>query len=553
MKGKLIRFDEKATDKIKIGVDTLADAVKVTLGPKGRNVALGSPFGGAPTITKDGVSVAREIELKDPIENAGAQLVKEVAQKTADVAGDGTTTATILTQSIFQEGLRILRAGGNPMFIKRGIDLAKDAAVKGIRDISSVVSKADLKAVATISANNDEALGALIADAMEKAGQDGVITVEESKTFDTYTQEVEGMEIGRGYISPYFINTTSATCELENCLILITDQNISNHASIVPIMEAAARSQRSLLIIAPEVDGSALKTLIINAVKGQLKCCAVKAPYFGENRSEALEDIAACTSGIFINDNLGMSLDQITDHELGFARKVIIDKESCTIVEGKIDKERVDQRKEITKNKIENTDSDFDKEKAQERLARLVNGVIVLHVGAATETEQKEKKARVEDALHATRASIEEGVVPGGGIAYLHASKYIKNTVTVEESSVSADIQSGINIVIHALKTPLMQICKNSGESAEVIIDKINSNGDEGYTYGWDAVTGQYGNLFKLGVVDPAKVAVVAITNACSVAGMLLTLEAVVVDDPDEDDNNDQMRGHAMPGGPGMM
>ena len=530
MKGKLIVFNEEATEKVKAGINTLTNAVKVTLGPKGRNVAIGNPFG-TPIVTKDGVSVAREIVLKDPIENIGAQLVKEVAQKTADVAGDGTTTATLLAQSIFTEGLKAIRSGANPMFLKKGIEIATKQSIEAIRKLSKDVDEHDLYSVASVSSNNEE-LGKLIADAMKEAGMDGVITVEESQTFDTYSQGVEGMEISRGYIAPYFINTETLNCELEDCLILITDKTINNHMQILPAMDFAAKNGRPLLVVAANVEGSALSIMILNNMKGQLKCCAIKAPYFGENRNEALSDLAAATGGVFMNETLGMDLEHITLNEFGQAEKISVSKNACTIINGKRDEERIKQRIEITKQQIEKTDSDFEKEKAQERLARLTNGVIVLYIGAATETELKEKKARVEDALNATRAAIEEGIVPGGGIVYLYASKNFENPKELDpENSNSKDIIAGIKIVKDALKAPLYQICTNAGLTPEVIYEKINEGQKNSPRFGYDVISDKYGDLIELGITDPTKVAVTAIANAASVAGMLLTLEAIVVDD----------------------
>lgn len=549
--GKQIKFHGDAADKIKKGVDTLANTVKITLGPKGRNVALSNAFGGVPTITKDGVSVAREIVLSDQFENAGVQLIKEVAQKTADIAGDGTTTATILAQAIFTEGLKLVQAGANPMFVKKGIEEATKIVVKKIREMSKEITSDDLQAVATISANNDSDLGKLIADAMKEAGMDGVITVEESKTFDITKEGVEGMEVNRGYLSPYFINNQNLTCELTDCYILITDQTIANVKLIVPVLEKTAQSGSPILLIAANVEGNALVTLIQNKMQGHLKCCAIKAPYFGDNQRETLEDIAAVTGGKFLSKDLNMDLTHITLNELGKASRVIITKDICTIIDGEGEEEVIQQRVNYTKQQLEAIDSDFEREKAQERLARLTGGVIVLNIGAATEIEMKEKKARVEDALHATRAAVEEGIVPGGGVTYLYASDAIINLRN--DSKQGKDIEAGYQIVQDALKAPLFQICMNAGLTPEIILERIlNGNSN---SYGYDIVSDEYGDLFELGITDPTKVAVYALQNASSVAGMLLTLDAVIVDEPVED-NNQNVGGPPMPMSgmpPGMM
>jgi len=545
--GKQIQFSENAIEKVKKGVDKLANAVKVTLGPKGRNVAVGNTFGATPLITKDGVTVAREISLPDPLENVGAQLVKEVAQKTADVAGDGTTTATVLAQAIFQEGLKAIGNGANPTFVKKGIDIATNIATKAIRKLSKVVDSTDLLSVATISTNNDKELGKLIADAMNNAGKDGVITVEESKTFETYSLGVDGMEVSRGYISPYFINDfSSMTCILENCKVLVTDTDINHHTQIVPILEQIVQKNQSILIMAGNVDGNALSLLLVNRTKGMIRACAVKAPYFGDNRIEALEDIAAVTGARFLSEKLGVRIEQTIYGDLGTVDRVIISKESCTFIGGKGSKEDIEKRIAITKQTIEKSNSDFDKEKSQERLARLVGGVIVLYIGAATETEMKEKKARVEDALHATRAAAEEGIVPGGGVTYIYAMDALDNTKI--DGANAEDIKTGIKIVKDALKAPLFQICKNAGLTPEVILDKIKAGANT--SYGYDVVEDKYGDMIKLGVIDPTKVTVTALANASSVAGMLLTLEAVIVDEVNE--QQDTNRQPAIPGYQGM-
>lgn len=545
--GKQIKFHDDAVDGVKKGVDTLANAVKITLGPKGRNVAIGNPFGGAPTITKDGVSVAREVVLSEQFENAGAQLIKEVAQKTADTAGDGTTTATILAQAIFEEGLKLVKSGANPMFVKKGIEEATKIAVAKIREMSKEITADDLKAVATISANNDSNLGELIADAMKEAGMDGVITVEESKTFDTTKEGVEGMEIGRGYLSPYFINNSNLTCDLIDCYILITDQTIANVKLIVPTLEKTAQAGKPILFIAANVEGNALITLIQNKMQGRIKCCAIKAPYFGDNQRETLEDIAAVTGGRFLSKDLDVNLEHTTLNDLGKASRVIVTKDICTIIGGESQEDAIQQRINYTKQQLETIDSDFEREKAQERLARLTGGVIVLNIGAATEIEMKEKKARVEDALHATRAAVEEGIVPGGGTTYMYARAAIENLRN--NSKQSKDIEAGYRVVYEALKAPLFQICTNAGLTPEIILNRIlegNSN-----SYGYNIVTDEYGDLFKLGVTDPTKVAVHALQNASSIAGMLLTLDAVIVDEPVED-SNPNTGGPPVPMGPGM-
>ena len=519
-------------------MDVLADAVKVTLGPKGRNVALSNTFGGAPVITKDGVSVAREIVLSDQVENAGAQLIKEVAQNTADTAGDGTTTATILAQAIFTEGLKLVESGANPMFVKRGIEEATKIAVKKIREMSQNVTADELQAVATISANNDIDLGNLIADAMKDAGLDGVITVEESKTFDTTKESVDGMEIGRGYLSPYFINTPDLTCEFTDCRILITDQTISNVKPIIPILEKVAQQGAPILFIAPNVEGQALMTLIQNKMQGHIKCCAIKAPYFGDNQRETLEDIAAVTGGKFLSKDLGMDLEHVTITDLGTAARVVVTKDSCTIIDGAGEADLIQHRIDYTKQQLETVDSDFECEKMQERLARLTGGVIVLNIGAATEIEMKEKKARVEDALHATRAAVEEGIVPGGGVTYIYASFAIDNLQNTTKQR--KDIEAGYKIVQEALKTPLFQICINAGLTPEIILEHIfvgRKDTENPDSYGYNIVTDEYGDLLALGVIDPTKVAVYALQNAASVAGMLLTLDVVISDEPSNKDN----------------
>jgi len=554
LKGKQIKHGEDAVSRVRKGVDILANTVKVTLGPKGRHVALGSSFGGVPVVTKDGVSVAREITLKDAFENAGAQLVKEVAQRTADNAGDGTTTATLLAQSIIAEGIKAINAGVNPTFIKQGIEIAVNATIEKLKKLSIEVDAEKLKSVATISANNDPVLGNLIADAMAEAGVDGVITVEESQTFETFTEAVSGMEISRGYLSHYFINTDKLTSELDNCKILITDKKISNHTQIVPIMGKCAANGSPLMIIAADVDGTAVQVMAVNSLRGQVKCCAVKAPSFGNNQKEQLEDLAAATGARLISDELGLQLDAVTLQDLGNADKIIASKDSCTIIGGQGIESDIVKRIELTKELINNSQSEFDKEKAQERLAKLTGGVIVLHVGAATETEMKEKKARVEDALHATRAAVEEGIVPGGGIAYTQVASTLLDLKATDTFN-SKDISEGIRIVYDALQTPFYQICTNAGLSGEVIQNNIElQTPKDKLNWGYNLVTGQYGDMIEQGVVDPTKVTISALRNAASVAGILLTLSAVVVDDIADDinDNAGAARMPAVPGGGNM-
>lgn len=549
MSSKQIKFSTDAINKIRKGVDILADTVKATLGPKGRNVILSNPmgFGGSPTITKDGVSVAREIELKDQFENTGAQLIKEVAQKTADDAGDGTTTATVLAQAIFNEGNKAITAGANPTLLKKGIELATTAAIEGIRSISRDVKEADLKDVAAISANNDITIGDFIAKAMNAAGQDGVITVEESKTMDSSLEAVDGLEIDRGYISPYFVNNSQGNaCELTNCRVLITDQRISTPAQIVPTLEAAHKAGQPVLVIAENVDGAALSTLVINCMKGMIKACAVKAPQFGDYRTAMLEDIAAVTSAIVQSPTTGTDLAKVKLEDLGTAERVIITKDTCTIVGGKADKARTAARIELIRSHLATSPSDFEREKLQARLAKLTGGIVVLNIGAATETEMKEKKARVEDALHATRAAIAEGIIPGGGTVFIRA---LTNVSKLESTATHQDILMGIRAVSNALKSPLIQICENAGISADIVLEKIQ-NAPERMScpdsYGFDALNEKYGDLFAMGIIDPTKVAVTALVNAASIAGLLLTTAAVVCDEP-EIKETDSMRREMMP------
>ncbi len=524
---KQIFFDIEARNKMKKGVDTLANAVKVTLGPKGRNVVIEKKFG-APSVTKDGVTVAKEIELEDAIENMGAQMVKEVASKTADIAGDGTTTATVLAQSIISEGLKNVAAGANPMDLKRGIDKAVATVVKSLQSQSQTVgSDSDrIEQVASISANNDETIGKLIAEAFGKVGKEGVITVEEAKGTDTSVDVVEGMQFDRGYISPYFVtNSEKMEAEMQNPSILIYDKKISTMKDILPILEKSAQSGRPLLIIAEDLEGEALATLVVNKLRGTLKVAAVKAPGFGDRRKEMLQDIAILTGGIVISEEQGYKLENATEAYLGKADSVTINKDNTTIVGGKGVEEDIKARVNQIKSQIGTTTSDYDKEKLQERLAKLAGGVAVLYIGAATEVEMKEKKDRVDDALHATRAAVEEGIVPGGGVAYIRASQSLENVNTIND-----DEATGVAIVKRAIEEPLRQIVANCGLEGSIIVQKIkDGTGD----YGFNARTEVFENLFAAGVIDPTKVTRIALENAASIAGMLLTTEAVVADKPE--------------------
>jgi chaperonin GroEL len=541
---KNIIFDNSARQKLKTGVDKLANAVKVTLGPKGRNVILDKKFG-APTITKDGVSVAKEIELKDPIENMGAQLVREVASKTADDAGDGTTTATVLTQAIFTQGLKNVAAGANPMDLKRGIDKAVSVVVENLKSQSKTISSSnEIAQVATISANNDQEIGKMIANAMDKVGKDGVITVEEAKGTETEVKTVEGMQFDRGYLSPYFVtNTEKMEAELENPYILIYDKKISAMKELLPILESVVQTGKPLLIISEDVDGEALATLVVNKIRGALKIAAVKAPGFGDRRKAMLEDIAILTGGTVISEERGFKLENTTLEFLGTAEKVNIDKDNTTIVNGAGKKEDIQGRISQIKSQIENTTSDYDKEQLQERLAKLSGGVAILYIGAATEVEMKEKKDRVDDALHATRAAVQEGVVAGGGVALIRAVDSLGEIATENE-----DQATGINIVKLALEAPLRTIVQNAGNEGSVIIQKIR---EEKGDFGYNARADKFENLFAAGVIDPTKVTRLALENAASIAGLLLTTECVVADDPE-----DEKEAPAMPpmgGGMGGM
>lgn len=543
---KDIIFDVKAREALKTGVDKLTDAVKVTLGPKGRNVILEKSYG-TPTITKDGVTVAKEIELSDKIENMGAQMVKEVASKTNDVAGDGTTTATVLAQSIVATGLKNVTAGANPMDLKRGIDKAVQAVIKSLKSQTHVIgdNNQKIEQVAAISANNDLMIGQLIAEAMDKVKKEGVITIEEAKGIETYVDVVEGMQFDRGYISPYFVtDTEKMEAVFENPYILIHDKKISTMKDLLPILEKVAQSGRPMVIISEEVEGEALATLVVNKLRGSLKIAAVKAPGFGDRRKEMLEDIAVLTGGIVISEERGYSLENADLSYLGSAEKITIDKENTTIVSGKGKKEEIEARVSQIKVQIENTTSDYDREKLQERLAKLAGGVAVIYVGAASEVEMKEKKDRFDDALNATRAAVEEGIVPGGGIAYIRSVKSLDNIDTENDDEIT-----GINIIRRALEEPLRQIVENAGIEGSVVIQNVK---DKDGDYGFNARTEQYENLMESGVIDPTKVTRVALENASSIAGMLLTTECVVSEIKEEKAEAPQMPPMGG-GGMGMM
>ena len=543
---KDILFDVEAREKLKTGVDALANAVKVTLGPKGRNVVISKKFG-APQITKDGVTVAKEIELKDPIENMGAQMVKEVASKTADIAGDGTTTATVLAQAIITAGLKNVAAGANPMDLKRGIDKAVAEIVKNLKKISKEVGSdnSKIEQIATISANNDEAIGKLIAKAMKVVGNDGVITVEEAKGTETEVKTVEGMQFDRGYLSPYFVtNPEKMITDMENPLILICEKKISSMKELMPILEPVVQAGKGLLIIAEDVDGEALGTLVVNRLRGSLKVAAVKAPGFGDRRKAMLEDIAILTGGQVISEERGMTLENVTMDMLGTAQKIEIDKDNTTIINGKGTSKDIKNRITQIRAQIEATTSDYDKEKLQERLAKLSGGVAVLFIGAPTEMEMKEKKDRVDDALAATRAAVEEGIVPGGGVALIRASSTLDKIIGLNE-----DETTGIAIVRRAVEEPLRQIITNAGGEGAVIVQKVKEGKDD---FGYNARTDKYEKLYAAGVIDPTKVTRIAIENAASIAAMLLTTECVIADQPEENNHGAAMGG--MGGGmPGMM
>jgi len=523
---KQITVGEEARQALLKGVNTLSNVVKETLGPRGKNVVIEKKFG-SPSSTKDGVTVAKEIELKDPLENMGAQLVKEVASKTSDVAGDGTTTATVLAQSIFSQGLKHVTAGANPNLMKKGIDQSVEKVVEGLKKLSRDVSGEMIAQVGAISANNDESIGKIIAEAMDKVGKDGVITVEEAKGLETTMEVVEGMQFDRGYLSPYFITDPDRMeCVLEDPLILLNEKKISNLREFLPLLENVAKTGKPLLVIAEDVEGEALATLVVNKLKGTFHCAAVKAPGFGDRRKAMLEDIAILTGGKVITEDIGVKLENIGIDWLGEAKKVVIDKDNATIVEGNGKKEDIQARIKQIKAQIEETTSDYDREKLQERLAKMVGGVALLKVGAATETELKEKKARVEDAMHATKAAVEEGIVPGGGVALLRCQKVL------QELNLGGDMQIGVNIVIRAIEEPLRQIANNAGYEGSIVVEKVKEMGKD---MGFNALTEKYENLVKSGILDPTKVVRIALQNASSIAGLLLTTEGLVSEIPEKE------------------
>lgn len=545
MASKKIVFGSDAREKIRKGIDTLADAVKVTLGPKGRNVIFERSFG-SPTITKDGVSVAKEIELKDKLENMGAQMVREVASKTADIAGDGTTTATVLAQAIFREGNKFVTAGANPMELKRGIDKAVAAVVQNIKEVSkSISNKKEIEQIATISANSDEVIGQQIATAMDRVGRDGVITVEEAKGMHDELDVVEGMQFDRGYLSPYFVtNSEKMEAVFDSPFILIVEKKINSMKSLLPVLEYVAKSGRALVILAEDVEGEALATLVVNKLRGTINVAAVKAPAFGDRRKAMLEDIAILTGGKMISEDLGLKLENVTVHDLGTAKKVVITKDNCTIIEGQGSVDVIKGRVAQIRAQIENTESDYDKEKMQERLAKLAGGVAVIKVGAATETEMKEKKDRIEDALHATRAAIEEGIVAGGGVALLRAQ------AAVDKLILEGDEKLGAHIVRRALEEPLRIIASNAGFDAAVIVNKVKESTG---SMGFDAKKGVHVDMIAEGIIDPAKVTRSAIQNAASIAGLMLTTEATICDLPEEKKESGMSHGGGMGGGMGGM
>jgi chaperonin GroEL len=526
MAGKEIKYSEKAREKMMLGIDTLANAVKVTLGPKGRNVLIEKSWG-APKISKDGVTVAKEIELANKFENMGAQMVKEVASKTSDVAGDGTTTATILAQAIYRDGSKLVAAGCNPMAVKRGIDKAVEVVVGELKKISKPTKeKKEIAQVGTISANNDKTIGDIISEAMEKVGKEGVITVEEAKSMETTLEVVEGMQFDRGYLSPYFVtNPEKMEVHLDEPFILLNEKKISNMKDLIPILEQIARMNKPLLIISEDVEGEALATLVVNKLRGTLQCVAVKAPGFGDRRKAMLEDIAILSGGQVISEDLGIKLENITVNDLGKAKRITVDKDNTTIVDGGGSREALEGRVRQIRAQIEETTSDYDREKLQERLAKLIGGVAVINVGAATETEMKEKKDRVEDALNATRAAVEEGIVPGGGVAYLRAIK------ALDGLNLPGDQQLGVNLVKRALEEPVRQIANNAGFEGSVVVQRVLA---ETGNFGFNAEKGEYEDLMAAGVVDPTKVARFALQNAASVSGLLLTTEAMVAEKPEK-------------------
>jgi chaperonin GroEL len=542
---KQVIHGEDSRAAILRGINQLADAVKITLGPKGRNVVIDKKFG-SPTITKDGVTVAKEIELKDALENMGAQMVREVASKTSDVAGDGTTTATVLAQAIFREGVKTVAAGANPMALKRGIDKAVEQSIAAIQKLSKPVKGDAIAQVGTVSANGDQTIGNIIAEAMNKVGKDGVITVEESRTMDTSLEVVEGMQFDRGYLSPYFVTDPERMeAVLENPLILINEKKVSSMKDLLPLLEQVAKLGKPMLIIAEDVEGEALATLVVNKLRGTLNIAAVKAPGFGDRRKAMLEDIAILTGGKVISEDLGIKLESVKLEDLGRAKKITIDKDNTTIVEGVGKQSDLEGRVKTLRAQMEDTTSDYDREKLQERLAKLVGGVAVIKVGAATETEMKEKKARVEDAMHATRAAVEEGIVPGGGVALVRAAKVLEK-YQVNADGGDPDEQIGVNIVRRALEEPLRQIVQNAGKEGAVVVERVRSEKNE--NIGFNAATETFEDLVKAGVIDPAKVTRTALQNAASIAGLMLTTEAMVSELPDDDRGSP-----AMPGGMGGM
>ena len=539
---KQVVHGEESRAAILRGINKLADAVKITLGPKGRNVVIDKKFG-SPTITKDGVTVAKEIELKDALENMGAQMVREVATKTSDVAGDGTTTATVLAQAIFREGVKTVAAGANPMALKRGIDKAVERATEEIRRLSKPVKGDAIAQVGTVSANGDATIGGIIAKAMDQVGKDGVITVEESKTMETSLEVVEGMQFDRGYLSPYFVTDPERMeCTLENALILIHEKKISSMKDLLPLLEQVAKMGKPMLIIAEDVEGEALATLVVNKLRGTLNIAAVKAPGFGDRRKAMLEDIGILTGGRVISEDLGIKLENVQVADLGRAKKITIDKDNTTLVEGAGKQADIEGRVKTIRAQIEETSSDYDREKLQERLAKLVGGVAVIKVGAATETEMKEKKARVEDAMHATRAAVEEGIVPGGGVTLVRAAKALEKFDVVKDGD--SDEQIGVSIVKRALEEPLRQIVQNAGKEGAVVVERVRAEKNE--SFGFNAQTEEFEDLVKSGVIDPAKVTRTALQNAASIAGLMLTTEAMVSEIPEEDKA-------PMPGGMGGM
>lgn len=544
MAAKIIKFDQDGRNAILKGVNVLADTVKVTLGPKGRNVVIDKSYG-APLITKDGVTVAKEIELEDKFENMGAQLVKEVASKTSDVAGDGTTTATVLAQAIYKQGSKLVAAGHNPMEIKRGIEKAVEAIVAELKKISKPIKDhKEIAQVGTISANNDKTIGDIIAEAMEKVGKEGVITVEEAKAMETTLETVEGMQFDRGYLSPYFVTDPERMeATLENAMILIHDKKISNMKDLLPVLEQTAKSGRPLLIIAEDIEGEALATLVVNKLRGVLNVCAVKAPGFGDRRKAMLEDIAVLTGGQVISEEVGFKLDQTTVEMLGQAKRITIDKDNTTIIDGNGKEDAIQGRVKMIRAQAEESSSDYDKEKLQERLAKLVGGVAVIKVGAATEVEMKEKKARVEDALHATRAAVDEGIVPGGGVAYIRAM------CALDSLKLNTEQQFGVSVIKVSLESPIRQIAENAGIDASIVVDKVKNGKD---AFGYDAANDEYVDMIQAGIIDPTKVSRSALQNAASIAGLMLTTEALIAEKSKDDSAGGGMGG-GMPGGMGGM